>query len=66
MKEVGYNQISLVLETWDAARFLDKEFENTFGFKAVQKYVNKVEQTTLKYVTYSSLTMALFPPIQNV
>ena len=41
MKEVGYNQIALVLQTWDGARFMDKEFESTFGFKAVQKYVSK-------------------------
>jgi len=37
MKEVGYTSIALVLETWDIARFMDKQFETEFGLKAVQK-----------------------------
>ena len=37
MKEIGYTQIALVLETWDGARFLDMNFEETFGLKVVSK-----------------------------
>ena len=39
MKELGYSTISVVLETWDAAKFSEKDFEEEFGRMAVAKYV---------------------------
>eukprot|EP00523_Entomoneis_sp_CCMP467_P017105 CAMPEP_0168786768 /NCGR_PEP_ID=MMETSP0725-20121227/11448_1 /TAXON_ID=265536 /ORGANISM="Amphiprora sp., Strain CCMP467" /LENGTH=154 /DNA_ID=CAMNT_0008836939 /DNA_START=18 /DNA_END=482 /DNA_ORIENTATION=+ len=37
MKEITFTNIALVVETWDAARFTDKEFEEKFGYKAVKQ-----------------------------
>ncbi|KAL7578892.1 hypothetical protein ACA910_006878 [Epithemia clementina (nom. ined.)] len=37
MKEVGYEQIATVLETWDAARFGSKDFDNEFGMVALER-----------------------------
>ncbi|KAL7569415.1 hypothetical protein ACA910_009602 [Epithemia clementina (nom. ined.)] len=37
MKEVGYEQIAVVLETWDAARFGCKNFDKEFGMVALER-----------------------------
>mmetsp|Transcript_7579 Transcript_7579/g.9906 ORF Transcript_7579/g.9906 Transcript_7579/m.9906 type:complete len:153 (+) Transcript_7579:63-521(+) len=37
MKEVGYSSISIVLETWDAARFSSKDFDLDFGMLALER-----------------------------
>ncbi|KAL7570543.1 hypothetical protein ACA910_004315 [Epithemia clementina (nom. ined.)] len=37
MKEVGYSTISIVLETWDAARFSSESFEADFGMVALER-----------------------------
>mmetsp|Transcript_1051 Transcript_1051/g.1392 ORF Transcript_1051/g.1392 Transcript_1051/m.1392 type:complete len:154 (-) Transcript_1051:4-465(-) len=37
MKEVGYSTLSIVLETWDKARFADKTFDEEFGMVAVKR-----------------------------
>mmetsp|Transcript_1052 Transcript_1052/g.1393 ORF Transcript_1052/g.1393 Transcript_1052/m.1393 type:complete len:154 (+) Transcript_1052:193-654(+) len=37
MKEVGYSNLSIVLETWDQARFGDKNFDTEFGMVAVAR-----------------------------
>ncbi|KAL7562545.1 hypothetical protein ACA910_015429 [Epithemia clementina (nom. ined.)] len=37
MKELGYSTISIVLETWDTAKFSAKNFEEEFGRLAVKR-----------------------------
>ena len=37
MKPISYEQISIVLETWDKARFGSKNFEQDFGMVALRR-----------------------------
>ncbi|KAL7569449.1 hypothetical protein ACA910_009632 [Epithemia clementina (nom. ined.)] len=37
MKEIGYEQIAAVLETWDLARFGSKNFDSEFGMVALER-----------------------------
>jgi hemoglobin-like flavoprotein len=37
MKEFSYTQISIVLDTWDQARFASKDFEKEFGMVALER-----------------------------
>lgn len=37
MNNIGYEQLSIVLETWDAARFGSNNFDSTFGMVALKK-----------------------------
>ncbi|KAL7569419.1 hypothetical protein ACA910_009605 [Epithemia clementina (nom. ined.)] len=37
MKQVGYEQIARVLETWDAARFGSANFDKEFGIVALER-----------------------------
>ena len=45
MKEVSYSTIALVLETWDAARYIDKNFDEEFGKKAVKRMFESEPRT---------------------
>ena len=37
MKDVGYSTIAIVLDSWDAARFGSKDFDNDFGMVALER-----------------------------
>ena len=37
MKDVSYSTLSTVLESWDKARFADKDFDDQFGYVAVKR-----------------------------
>mmetsp|Transcript_4965 Transcript_4965/g.6460 ORF Transcript_4965/g.6460 Transcript_4965/m.6460 type:complete len:153 (-) Transcript_4965:104-562(-) len=37
MKDIGYEQLAVVLETWDAARYVSKDFDNDFGMVALEQ-----------------------------
>jgi hypothetical protein len=37
MKAIGYQQIAIVLETWDAARYMAKDFDTEFGMVALEQ-----------------------------
>lgn len=37
MKEVGYEKIATVLETWDKARFGSRNFDSEFGMVALER-----------------------------
>lgn len=37
MKDISYSTLSIVLESWDKARFQNKDFEDTFGMVAVKR-----------------------------
>ena len=37
MKPVGYEQVAIVLESWDQARFGCKDFDKEFGMVALEK-----------------------------
>ena len=41
MKEMGYNTISHVTETWESARRQAKNFDDELGFYMLVKYVVK-------------------------
>lgn len=38
MKDVSYSTLSTVLESWDKARFADKDFDDQFGYVAVKRW----------------------------
>ena len=40
MKELGYNTISRVMETWETARRVTKNFEDELGTHMLTKYDN--------------------------
>ena len=65
MKELGYNTISRVMETWETARRVAKNFEDELGTHMLTKYVDKRQPEAgapeLVMFACSSMTVA-YPP----